>query len=195
MTDFLLVNKALISAGWWGVKVGTGLFSVTTFFVPSWILNHQRFVKASNSASKAKSIPVFPFPSKMLCIYCFWTSLVTQQVKNPHAMQGILVWFLGWEDPLEEGIAIHSSFHAWRIPMDRGAGWAAVMGSQRVGHDWETKLNTYCFCDIHYSILWWVMALNSWKHVRSWKQDWSDFSGGHTVCHIVSTQCRFVGIE
>ena len=29
--------------------------------------------------------------------------------------------FLGWEDPLEEGMAIHSSILAWRIPMDRGA--------------------------------------------------------------------------
>jgi len=42
---------------------------------------------------------------------------------------------LGWEDPLEEGIATHSSILAWRIPMDRGAWWATAMGSQRVRHD------------------------------------------------------------
>ena len=35
---------------------------------------------------------------------------------------------LGWEDPLEEGMAIHSSILAWRIPMDRGAWWSAVHG-------------------------------------------------------------------
>ena len=35
---------------------------------------------------------------------------------------------LGWEDPLEEGMAIHSSVLAWRIPMDRGAWWSAVHG-------------------------------------------------------------------
>ena len=33
---------------------------------------------------------------------------------------------LGWEDPLEEKMAIHSSILAWRIPMDRGIWWAAV---------------------------------------------------------------------
>ena len=35
---------------------------------------------------------------------------------------------LGWEDPLEEGVATHSSILAWRIPMDRGAWWATVHG-------------------------------------------------------------------
>ena len=35
---------------------------------------------------------------------------------------------LGWEDPLEEGMTTHSSILAWRIPMDRGAWWAAVHG-------------------------------------------------------------------
>ena len=36
--------------------------------------------------------------------------------------------FLGQEDPLEEGMATHPSILAWRIPMDRGAWWAAVHG-------------------------------------------------------------------
>ena len=35
---------------------------------------------------------------------------------------------LGWEDPLEEGMATHSSIFAWRIFMDRGAWWATVLG-------------------------------------------------------------------
>ena len=41
----------------------------------------------------------------------------------------------GLEDPLEEGIATHSSILAWRIPMDRGVWLATSIGSQRVGHD------------------------------------------------------------
>ena len=49
-----------------------------------------------------------------------WTSLVAQPVKNLLGMQETWVRFLGWEDPLEEGMAIHSSILAWRIPMDRG---------------------------------------------------------------------------
>ena len=35
---------------------------------------------------------------------------------------------LGWEDPLEEGMATHPSILAWRIPMDRGAWQATVLG-------------------------------------------------------------------
>ena len=41
-------------------------------------------------------------------------------------MQETGVRFLGWEDPLEEGMATHSSILAWRIPLERGAWWAAV---------------------------------------------------------------------
>ena len=52
------------------------------------------------------------------------SSLVAQMVKNPPATQETWVQFLGWEDPLEEGMATHSSILAWRIPMDRGAWWA-----------------------------------------------------------------------
>ena len=46
---------------------------------------------------------------------------------------GDLTWvrFLGWEDPLEEGMATHSSILAWRIPMDREALWATVHGSHQ----------------------------------------------------------------
>ena len=35
---------------------------------------------------------------------------------------------LGWEDPLEKGMATYSCFLAWRIPMDRGAWWATTHG-------------------------------------------------------------------
>ena len=55
-------------------------------------------------------------------------SLVAQTVKNPSARRETWVWSLGWEDPMEEGMATHSSLLAWRIPMDRGAGRATVHG-------------------------------------------------------------------
>ena len=51
-----------------------------------------------------------------------------QRVKNLSAIQETWVPSLGWEDPLGEGIATHSSILAWRIPIDRGAWWAAVRG-------------------------------------------------------------------
>ena len=44
------------------------------------------------------------------------------------AMRDSWVGFPGREDPLEEGMATHSSVLAWRIPMDRGAWWAIVHG-------------------------------------------------------------------
>ena len=58
----------------------------------------------------------------------FWASLLAQMVKNPPAMQEIWVQSLGWEGPLEEGMATHSSILAWRIPMDRGAWQSTVHG-------------------------------------------------------------------
>ena len=60
--------------------------------------------------------------------------LVTQTVKNLLAMWETWVQFLGWEDPLEEGMATHSSNLALRIPMDREAWQVIVLGSQRFGH-------------------------------------------------------------
>ena len=45
-----------------------------------------------------------------------WASFVAQLVKNPSAMWETWVWSLGWEDPLENGMATHSSILSWRIP-------------------------------------------------------------------------------
>ena len=58
----------------------------------------------------------------------YWVSLVAQLVKNLPAKQETLVQYVSREDPLEKGMATHSSILAWRIPMDRGAWWAAVHG-------------------------------------------------------------------
>ena len=60
---------------------------------------------------------------------------MAQTLKNLPAVQETQVPSLGGEDPLEEGMATPSRILAWRIPMDRGARRATVMGSQRVGHD------------------------------------------------------------
>ena len=65
-------------------------------------------------------------------------SLVAQMVKNLPAMQETWVWSLGWEDPLEKGMATHSS-SCLGNPMDRGTWQAPIHGVQRVGHDWVTN--------------------------------------------------------
>ena len=62
-----------------------------------------------------------------------WASLVAQAVKNLPAMQKAWVKSPGWEDPLEEGMATHSSILAWRIPMDREAWQATVYGVSKSG--------------------------------------------------------------
>ena len=59
-------------------------------------------------------------------VLCYWSSLVTQLVKNLPAMQETWVRSLGWEDPLEEGMATRSGTLAWRISMNRGA-WGATV--------------------------------------------------------------------
>src|SRR5574340_240593 len=56
-------------------------------------------------------------------------------IKNAPAMRETWVGSLGWEDPLEEGMATHSSILAWRIPWTEEPGGLQSMGSQRVGED------------------------------------------------------------
>ena len=63
-------------------------------------------------------------------------------VKNPPAMWETWVQFLGWEDPLEEGMATHPSTLAWRILWTEKPGRLQSLGSQRVGHHWVTKHST-----------------------------------------------------
>ena len=63
------------------------------------------------------------------------TSLVAQLVKNLPAMEETQVQFLDWEDPLEKGMATHSSILAWRIPWTEEPGKLWSMGSQRVRHN------------------------------------------------------------
>ena len=60
---------------------------------------------------------------------------MTQLVKNLPAMRETRDRSLSREDPLEKGMATHSSFLAWRIPWTEEPGRLQSMGSQRVGHD------------------------------------------------------------
>ena len=67
------------------------------------------------------------------------TSLGAQTVKRLSTMRETRVRFLGWEDPLQKEMAIHSSTIAWKIPWTEEPGRLQSMGSQRVGHDWATS--------------------------------------------------------
>ena len=60
---------------------------------------------------------------------------MSQTVRNLPAMQKTWVQSLGQEDPLEKGMATHSSILTWEIPWTEEPGGLQPTGSQRVGHD------------------------------------------------------------
>ena len=95
-------------------------------FLPAWIVNcHPCGIK---DHFKAK-------PAIILDQCSHWTSLVAQTVKRLSTMRETQVRALGWEDPLEKEMAIHSSTIAWKIPWTEEPGRLKSMGSQRVGHN------------------------------------------------------------
>ena len=76
-------------------------------------------------------------------------------VKNLPAMQETQVQSLGWEDPLEKGMATQSSILAWRIPWTEELGGLQSMGLQRVRHDWVTDTFTFSY-------------LGKWSNLPKW---------------------------
>ena len=66
---------------------------------------------------------------------------MTQLVKNPPAVQENQAWSLGWEDPLEKGMAIHANILAWEIPWTEEPGELQSMGSKESDRtEWLTLL-------------------------------------------------------
>ena len=75
--------------------------------------------------------------------YDFWDSLVAQTVKNLPTMWETCIWSLGSTRAPGKGMATHSSILAWKIPWTAEPGGPQFVGSQRVGHDWETNTQVY----------------------------------------------------
>ena len=86
-----------------------------------------------------------PFLPQLLYLASINSQLL-KTVKRPPAMPGDLGLIHGWEDPLEEGMAVHSSIVVWRIPWTEEPGGLQSMGSQGVGHDWVTNSLSYISC-------------------------------------------------
>ena len=72
-------------------------------------------------------------------------SLVAQVVTNPSALQETQVQSLGFENPLEKGMATHSSILAWKILWTEEPDGLQSMESQRVGHWWATNTVSFHF--------------------------------------------------
>ena len=113
------------------------------------------------------------------CVLDYLCSLVSQMVKNPPAMQETWVQSLGWEDPLEKGMATHSSILVWNLPMDREA-WLQSMGSQRVRHVWVT---THTHTHTHF-------PLNN----SLWKIFEAYYVGGFLYRGLISTSLKYTRV-
>ena len=99
-------------------------------------------------------------------------------VKNLPIMQETQVWSLGLEDPLEEGLATHSSILAQRIPMDRGARWAAA---HKIAHSWTWLKQLSMHAQLHSSEIFYYMASSYFR--PQYKFLWN-FKGRNEVAAI-----------
>ena len=98
-------------------------------------------------------------------IVSLFGTLEAQLVENLPAMQEIWICPLVQEDPLEKGMATHSSVLPWRIPWTEEPGGLQSKGWQRVGHNWATNTFTFTLWDhekqLLQSLKWW------WSQVAS----------------------------
>ena len=116
---------------------------------------------------------------------------MAQTVKNVPAIWETQVWSLGGVDPLEKGMATHSSILAWRIPWTEELGRLQSMGSQRVRHDWATETHTWerqiiAFIELLFSKgmaqmvknlpgvreTWVWSGFDPWVGKISWRKEW-----------------------
>ena len=154
--------------------VSKSLFFIrTTFLVAqsvrhNWAPKHTPGISADKesafNAGDPSSIPGsgrFPGEGIGYPLQYSLASLVAQRVKKLPVMRETWGQSLGWEDPLEEGMAIHSSIPAWRIPMDRGAWWDAVHGvansqtwlSTHTHTNWTLRNKKYFHCPCVFFLL------------------------------------------
>ena len=88
-----------------------------------------------------KPMNLFPHSNHRVhsSLYIEWDFPVAQIVQHLPAMQETLVLSLGWEEPLEKGMATYSSILGWRIPWTEEPDGLQSMGLQRVRFNWATK--------------------------------------------------------
>ena len=112
----------------YGFCYGMGFFNILW----KWNIGHL--------SSRPKEISIEYQCKKISIKYqCKVPSLVAQMVKNPPAMWETSVWSLGWDNPLEEEMATHSSILAWEIPWTEEPGKVQSIVLQKIVHDWATK--------------------------------------------------------
>ena len=85
----------------------------------------------------AGSLELLSDAQLLFSVAFMWASQVAWWVNDLHAMQEMQVQSLGWEHPLQEGVATLSSIRAWRVPWTEDTGGLWSMGPQRLRHDWS----------------------------------------------------------
>ena len=113
-------------------------------------------------------------------------SLVAQMVKHLPTMRETRVRSLGWENPLEKEMAIHSSTVAWKIPWSEEPGRLQSMESQKVRHGWATSLsftepsniwsNIFVIRFIIYGIIYLYYNTHTWRFFIKLKWYWRSYS-------------------
>ena len=88
---------------------------------------------------------------------------MAQSVKNSPAMRETWVWPLGWEDPLEKGMATHSSILAWKISWIEEPGSLYSMGLQKVRNDWMTFTYGHRYKNIYLNKLWFIHTMGGYQ--------------------------------
>ena len=108
--------------------------------LPPYHWTRNAFLTPRVTSFKRDSLPSaseeqIPYGVSSLCFPYFLRYIGGLGINKPPAVCKTWVQSLDWEDPLEEGMATHSSILAWRIPWTEEPGGLQSMGSQRVRHD------------------------------------------------------------
>ena len=141
------LDSLFYSTGLYVCLYGVGEYFFFFFLLNSW---------------KMRWIPCLLRKSLLLMVSSIWkfirSDLRMAFYHNLPAVQETWVWFLRWQDPLEKGMATHSSILVWKIPWTEESGRLQSMGLLRVGHNWVNNTFTFhqpSFKWKYFSTKWW----------------------------------------
>ena len=119
------------------------------YIIPSWIGNGNyscfevlfsyHFLSRRQKSYLLFKNTIFLLQNFYVYLHIYIYIYLTQMLKKMPIVQETWIWALGWEDPLEKGMATHFSILLWRIPWIEEPDGLYSMWSQRVRHYWATN--------------------------------------------------------